>query len=348
LIVECAPSPRRVDFNSRLGQARNQMAQFRWARAACREAVGRHRPNAIVFMNLDAFDKVMALRGSPAHRVPVAGLMVSVRFHWGNAGISARSRWDALRERLFLRILRSPGLDTCFVIDDHLAEHARNWPRVTSGKVHRVPDPGEVDPAPRLEARRRLGLQEDAFIVLVYGLITMRKSVQRLVSAARLARSRVGNLVVLIVGQCDSEVRDWLQSPEMVRETRNGTLRVLDRFAGPEEERAAFGAADVLWVAYSPSFRNKSAVLSQGAQAGLPVIAHNAGAIAGIARENRMGLLVDVERKPEVVAALERIAEDSALREEFGRNSRRYGPSCSGEGFGAAICDGLERIARHD
>jgi glycosyltransferase involved in cell wall biosynthesis len=216
----------------------------------------------------------------------------------------------ALNDRVLETSLAVVGL-TRFVAD----QAARRLPgRPVLHLPHHLSLP---DPLPtRAEARRALGLPQDALVVTAPGLATRAKRIDVALAAVAGLRARFPELRLVVAGAVEPEL----------------PLAVLAHDAGAADAlvvtgRLAFDdfirhlcAADVVLSLRFPSHGEMSGALVRALGAGRPVLV-SAGTAA--ADEFPAGVVVPVDPGPregqEVAALLARLLEDAPLRETIGR-----------------------------
>ena len=325
-----------------LGLLRRQFRFFEWHRHAIEQAHQVFTAELALIMSFDAIVWALALRRSPAAGLPFASISIGVRYHWPQFGIADPRRRDAVDRRIFERAVRSRGLRRLFVIDDTYAEYAAHASRTLADKVAWIPDPGEVEfLANRDDARQSLGIDAEAFVVLVYGSIGPGKGVAQLLAAAAGALEEGQQIAVLIAGRCSTEVRQLLHSQLAGKLDSRGALVVRDKFHSPREEGIVFGAADVVWVAYSPSFLKRSAVMCQAASAGRPVIARAAGLVGRCVEQNSIGATIESLDETAITKRLVSVSQQPDLLQAWAQNARAFAEAYTGAAFGRAVCDGL-------
>ncbi len=170
--------------------------------------------------------------------------------------------------------------------------------------------------APRDGVRARLGVGEDAFLVVAVGRLVEKKGFEDLIDAA----ARTGGVRVVIAGGGDRHAALEVR----IRETRAPVTLVgaLDRatIAG------ALAAADAVVV---PSIVDRAGnvdglpnVLLEALAAGKPVIATRVAGIPDVVRDEECGLLVP-ERDPAALAtALRRLVREPETASRLGRAAR--------------------------
>jgi glycogen(starch) synthase len=255
------------------------------------------------------------------------GLVFLARRHF------AKGNWRVFRACEAIVPARQQLADTC-------RSH-----RLDAARVHVVPhgiDTSVFHPRPPAEARAALGLP-GGFLFACMGRLARDKGTHHAVRAFALARERLANTRLLIVG--DGEERAGLE--RLARE-----LGVSDEvvFVGAQEPRnmpAYFAAADVFLF---PTERDEATglVLLQAMASGLPIIASNTAAIpevVGLAEE--CAVLVPPGNPGELAAAADRLYRDEGLRRRLAKKAlARVRETCSVERMVAATVEVYE-LARH-
>ena len=163
---------------------------------------------------------------------------------------------------------------------------------------------------PRGEARARLGLDPDAFVVVGLGRLVPIKGFDLLVRALPAVAEQVPSARVLLVG--DGAERQRL---EAVAASLDVTRQL--RLAGETLDVAAYlAAADVVAV---PS-RNEGMgrVIVEAMALGLPVVATAVGGIPDVVTDGECGRLIAPEDVDALSAALIELGRDPALRRKLG------------------------------
>lgn len=185
-------------------------------------------------------------------------------------------------------------------------------------------------PGHRPQARRALGLAEDATLIMVVGRIQPLKGIDVAVEAlALLSAGDAGAPYRMVVvggpsGRHGDEALERLHA-------RAGVLGIADRvrFVPPQPHEllsSYYRAADVCVVpSRSESF---GLVALEAAACGTPVVASAVGGLTTLVRDGETGYLVDPFDPSGFASAVERIALDPALAtrlsNESVRDARRY------------------------
>jgi L-malate glycosyltransferase len=227
---------------------------------------------------------------------------------------------------------------------------AADRPGIDIHTLHSPVDCGRFDPTllTQSEARRRLGLDPDAFVLGVVAQITPWKGQSDAVRALSLLQRRLPSVHLLLVGEAKfGGVGRRYDSQAYAAELRElaRALRVTERvtFAGERDDvPEVLRALDILLCPSWEEPFGRSVV--EGMAMELPVVATEIGGPAEVIRHGVDGLLLP-PRRPELWAeAVERLA-DPAVREAMGQEGRRRAVGSFGpEAHAAELVELYEEI----
>jgi glycosyltransferase involved in cell wall biosynthesis len=194
---------------------------------------------------------------------------------------------------------------------------------------------------PRAEARARLGLPPEAYVIAGVGRLVPVKGFDLLVTALAGVAARVPDTHVVLIGSGDEQ--DALQA-------RAAALGVADRLhitGSVTDVVGRLAGADVL---AAPS-RNEGMgrVLVEAMALGLPVVGTRVGGIGDVITENECGLLVPPDDAAALTEALVELGLDTARRAQLGAAARPRAEAFSttvAVTTMRAIYDGLVRSRR--
>jgi len=174
--------------------------------------------------------------------------------------------------------------------------------------------------APPFDARARLGIDPDAFVLLAFGHIADRKNLD-LIIAALVA---VPGAHLVIAGSVGS-ARD---RPAAFYAAQAGRLGVADRvhmvsgFIAEADIAAYFASADAVALTYTRGFVSQSGVLQIAALWDKPLLASGgAGPLPDTVLRYGLGLVVEPDSTPAIAEGLARLI---AERPDLGDNFARY------------------------
>ncbi|MFC5866615.1 glycosyltransferase family 4 protein [Aquincola agrisoli] len=192
------------------------------------------------------------------------------------------------------------------------------------GTIATVPcgvDLSTFGPRDRLQARRRLGLREDEFVVLQLGRMVPRKGVDNVVRAVGLLERALKPRLLVVGGE--SVVPDERRTPEIAR------LRAVARGCGVEDRVSFVGrreaaelpeyyaAADVFVT--TPAYEPFGITPLEAMACGTPVVGSAVGGIQYSVVDGVTGYLVPPKDPPALAAMLRRLQANPALRLALGR-----------------------------
>ena len=179
-----------------------------------------------------------------------------------------------------------------------------------------------LDPPPsKEEARRALGLPQEALLVTAPGLATTSKRLDAAIGAIARLEGEHPTLRLVIAGGADPQLPldEWIAAAGLRTQPIETGRLPLDDFV------RHLAAADVLLALRFPHHGEISGALLRGLGVGRPALV-SAGSPA--AEEFPEGVVIPVDpgraELPELVALLERLLSDSALREQIGLGAREH------------------------
>ncbi len=187
-------------------------------------------------------------------------------------------------------------------------------------------------PGDRLAARRDLGLPEDAILIGIVATLRSWKGHRFLIDAVASLKRQDFRLV--IVG--DGPQRDALQ----MRIAERGVEDYIRMAGNQDDVRPWLRSFDIFAL---PSYANEGVpqALVQACLTGLPCVTTDIGAIPEVVKHDQTGLVVKPQDVESLAVAIERLADDPALRERLGRAARAH---CE-RSFGyEAMLDRMERV----
>jgi glycosyltransferase involved in cell wall biosynthesis len=183
-------------------------------------------------------------------------------------------------------------------------------------------DIGRFRPVPvqeRRALREALGLPVDGLVVTYCGRLLRGKGLELLLEAfARVGPGRGAHLLLLGSGAGQS-----LSVEEALRfRAAQPPLAGRVRFAGRVDDVERWlQASDVF--AFPSEFEALGLALLEASSCGLPVLATRTGGIPDVVEDGLSGVLVEVGDGAALVAGLERLLDDPALRHSMGQHGRR-------------------------
>ena len=232
----------------------------------------------------------------------------------------------------FRNLCRGGWFKCIYLTDKTLLQSTRSL----EGKSHLyfLPDPWSGDFShQKNNARKALGISQDAFVFLNYGIGDRRKGLH-LVLQALLDVPRESHIVLLCAGHGPQQ-RDVKKGLSLLQQQNKA--HVLDRYVSDDEEALCFCSADVVLLPYIKHF-GSSGVLSRAAAAGKMVIASDEGLIARLVQTHNLGWVVHTNNVASLRKAMLRAVSlsDTDLA-SFRSSALQYAKTCSRDAFRKAL-----------
>ena len=177
-------------------------------------------------------------------------------------------------------------------------------------------DPARFPAQARAELRGALGIEPADIAVIMVTRVIRSKGVLDLLAAARALRRTRPRLRFVLVGADEPESMDRLTEPELA------SLRRELIWTGPRSDVPALLAAADLMAFPSGYGEGIPRVLLEAAAMALPIVTSDSPGCREVVVPGVNGFLVPIGDAAALAGALERLADDPALRERFGENGR--------------------------
>lgn len=188
-------------------------------------------------------------------------------------------------------------------------------------------------PAPRREARAKLGLGSQDRVLLFFGLIRDYKGLDLLIDAFG---SLGKDYQLIIAGEPYGSFAKYLEQIE--RNPHKDNIHVHARFIADAEVPVFFGAADAVVLPYRSA--TQSGVTAMAFHFGVPVVATDVGGLNEVLTDGVTGVLVPEVSAPAIAKGVQRLF--SLDQEKLGENIARLREELSWKRF----AEGLVGFAR--
>ena len=224
-------------------------------------------------------------------RLPVLGTYYLFNNLWGANGLA----WMAA--------LCFGYIDSILISDPFLRDRLM-LPGLRS-RVGFIPDPWSRKDFPfidRMEARMRLGLPLDKKLILVFGEISQRKGVKRILEALHLIKAK--DFKIVFAGQCSEDAKEYIEAAR-ADSAIAGKLVVHDHHIKEEDVSAYFHSADAILSDYPRWFRVSSGVFTRAIAANRLPIFPDHGVNAAMIEHLGFGRLYEAESIGSLAAAVD-------------------------------------------
>jgi D-inositol-3-phosphate glycosyltransferase len=221
---------------------------------------------------------------------------------------------------------------------------------VDAAKVVVIPHGSRIQPpADRRESRRRLGLPEDAKVVLFFGYVWLGKGLDPLLDVfARLVR-RVPNAFLYVAGSTRQRrfytraYMAYLRARIRLLGLRPRT-RLWDDYIPEEMVVPIYSAADVVALPYRQDYSSVSGVVHQAAGLGTLFVCSRIAKFDEVGERVSPDLLVDPDDREAWVERLERLLTQPRYAAEMTRRVARFARETSWAAVGQRHLELYERL----
>ena len=147
------------------------------------------------------------------------------------------------------------------------------------------------------EARRQLGIETDAKLLLFFGFVREYKGLKYLLEAIPLINRYFQNIKLLVAGSFAGDKEDYLR---IIREKRTeNCVKIVDEYIPDSEIEAYFAACDLVVLPYVSATQSGIVQIAYGFEK--PVVVTNVGGLPDVVKKDRTGYVVE-PRDPEALA----------------------------------------------
>lgn len=208
---------------------------------------------------------------------------------------------------------------------------------------------------PRGQTRAKLGIAENALVLVTVGRLTERKGQLTVIDALRLLPPELaGQCCYLVIGPAyDAEFTQKI----MAAKVGSGLdIRIMGE-AADEELRNIYAASDLFCLVGGPDRSGRvegfGLVLLEAGSQGLPAIASATGGVPEVVRDGRSGILVPAVDPVKTSEAISSLSRNPLLREQLATGARLLARDltwrrCAGATYGLSAQADRLRAARGD
>ena len=221
-----------------------------------------------------------------------------------------------------------------FTIDEVMHEYVQKYHPALESRLVYLPEHVELTGTISKQAARQiLGIPEDAIVILVYGVINLRKGIDLLIASARKPYFSK-KLHILLAGEQSFEIKQLLTGSTV----NSDRLHQVNSFLSGKMEYLVFAASDILWMVYRNHY-GPSMVMAQAGRMGLPVIACEDGVIGWKTKKYGIGITVPISDIDQIVTAINHMAHNIEKFSRYSKNCKYTFRNFNPEYFASVIFD---------
>ena len=167
------------------------------------------------------------------------------------------------------------------------------------------------------ELRKELGINEKSAVITYVGRMLFNKGVNEFVASAQVLKERGLSLKILLVGSTDHNNPRAIPLQQLKSWEQQGLVTYLGH---REDVIPLLGISDVVVL---PSYREGvPRALLEASAMGKAIVTTDSIGCREVVEHELNGLLVNQRNVPDLVEAIQRLAQDRSLREKYGNASR--------------------------
>jgi glycosyltransferase involved in cell wall biosynthesis len=265
-----------------------------------------------LIMYLDTYQLPIALGYSPP--CPISGIYFRPTFHYPQLSGKHPSRREQVQqtwERVLLhRVLHNRKFRNLFSLDPFAIKYIDDVPAWAS--VLHLPDPVRLDSPPadlddRLsQLRRKLGIDSDRQVFLMFGALTARKGIYKVLdSISLLPEDVIQNMCLLLVGEADDHNREQInhQVDSLCRRYPIQIIRHYN-FVPDSEIPFYFHLSDIILATYQRHV-GMSGILIWAASTGKPVISSDYGLMGETVKQHQLGTVLNAADPKQIAEGIQ-------------------------------------------
>ena len=269
-----------------------------------------------LLMFFDAVFSRMCLGINPP--CPISGIFFRPTSHYSNFSnyqpSSSEHFWE-LREKFGLsRILKAGYFDNLFSLDPLAVEHFSKLD--SKSNIVYLPDPVQIydtSPATINNLKQELGIEADRKVCLLFGALSKRKGIYKLLEAIKLLSPALAQkLCLLLIGPVDVQEKSNLSAIVAdISQSQPVQIICYHQFVIETEIQPYFEIADLVLAPYQRHI-GMSAILVRAAAAKKPVLSSDYGLMGEITRMYQLGITIDSSIPQEITDGLTRFLSEPA------------------------------------
>lgn len=253
--------------------------------------------NRVYVNTLDFFDKPLSIFGSPFKKVPFYGLYLNPKFHIGYSFFSIGFLKKYIYYALFKNLIKIKFLKKIFIVDLLFLNYLKKKKIIK--KIYFQNEIGTANAIKykfsKLNCKRKLNINSNDFVILVYGSIRENKCLKDLFCVTKLLYRENFRIKLIIAGQQDKDTKKSIDKFRKQNQNIKKNIIIFNEFIDDTKENILFGAANLTWIGYSKSFYGSSGVLFLSSQNHVPVIGSEHGLLGHQIKNFKIGYTSNLE-----------------------------------------------------
>ena len=265
----------------------------------------------IFLTSAQRIDKAISIFGSPFKNNMFSCVFLGLKFHLKMFAIKSSSTNHFLSKLLFYKFLQTKNLFK-IITNDYLLEKfviKKDWQN--KSKILSLHDPKEFNyQYDKNYSRKVINVDNDRFVILVYGAIINSKGINELI---QLFKVRKSNVHCIIVGKQIGETKNFLKNDKYVQSLkRQKKISLYDGWHSEKKEAIFFSASDAIWIGYK-NYSFPSGVLYQAISIKKPCIVSNDGFTHELNKRYKFGVSIDINNPKAIMNSIDLIKKNKKV-----------------------------------
>jgi hypothetical protein len=258
------------------------------------ELLKKYKFESVYLNNIDHFDKVLSIFGSPFCKFSFYGLFL-------NPKISHNKKFNiynfikiSIYKYLFNRILNIKTLKKVFIVNPLCLK------QISKSRLKKIKLLNEIGTfsyknkifLTKNNCKKFLNIKKTSFVILVYGVIREEKELIYLINVIKKYYYNY-NVKIVIAGQQDDYTKKILRE-NIYNDIIKKKFLIINKYINERLEQILFKSSDLVWPGYSKNFNGSSGVYFLSSMNKIPVITSNHGLIYWYNKKYRIGKSTDL------------------------------------------------------
>ena len=259
-----------------------------------RKLLKSYKFDRVYLNNIDHFDKVLSIFGSPFRKIFFYGLFLNPKIsHYKKFNIFNFIK-ISIYKCLFNRILDIKTLKKVFIVNPLC------YKQISKSRLKKIKLLNEIGTfsyknkifLTKNNCKKFFNIKKTSFVILVYGAIREEKELIYLINVIKKYYYNC-DVKIIIAGQQDDYTKKILRE-NVYNDIVRKKFLVINKYINERLEQMLFKSSDLIWPGYSKNFNGSSGVYFLSGMNKVPVITSNHGLIYWYNKRYRIGKSTDL------------------------------------------------------
>ena len=278
----------------------------------------------VFITNLEHFDKILGLLGSPFQGINYSGILVNPKHHQTKYGFTKKNYRFIFLKYIFELMIKDKKLKYIMINDYLFYEYVKKNLITYKEKFLYFDEPVQLSKKiSKINAKKILNIDQKYFVILVYGALRESKCILELVEIVKKIE-KTKNIKIILAGKQNPVIKKLLNKKIIKEMKSNKEIIVYDYFISSDFESELFSAADSVWVVYKNTPMGSSGVFYLSNLANIPLITNSEGLIGWYNKRYSLGPIIDLNKYWQPSIQLERLSLKNEYYKNFIQNQKKF------------------------